>query len=361
MKNLISGLISILSGLIIGGIILKLSGISPLDALYVILKGSFSKPNYVGYIVVKSTPLILTGLSIAFAFRTGLFNIGAEGQFIIGALSAAVFGILFNFPAYIQIPLVMILATLMAGIYGGICGYLKAKYGVHEVLSTIMFNWIALYFSNHMVFVERFRRPHMEATESINPTTRISFLDDWKISDAGLDYLAQHDFLRLLVRPPLNMGIVIAIIVAIICYYVLFKTSFGRKLQITGHSPKAAEYAGINTKFNMTASMFIAGAIAGLAGATHVMGVSKNVSVLSAFEGYGFDGIATALIGASHPIGVIFSGFFLGMLKYAGQKIQPQLEAPGELVGIVIGIIVFFMAVPNFISLIKNKFKKESH
>ena len=357
MKKLTTALLSIIFGLLIGAIILKLSGISPIDAFEVIIEGAFKRPNYISYIIIKSTPLILTGLSVAFAFKTGLFNIGAEGQFIVGAMSAAIFGLAFNFPPYIQIPLVFILSTLMAALYGGLSGFLKARFGVHEVLSTIMLNWIALYVSNFVVFLEKMRRPHMETTEFINPSTSTTFFGEWKITDAGIEWLNQHEFLRLFLRPPLNGGIFVALISVLIVWFILNKTVFGKKLKAVGFAPKACDYAGINTKLKITQSMMISGALAGMAGVTHVMGVSKNISVLSAFEGYGFDGIDVSLIGANHPVGVLFSGFFLGMLKYAGQKIQPHLDAPGELIGIVIGIIVFITAMPELFDIIRNKLR----
>lgn len=357
MQKLTTALFSIFLGCLVGAIILKVSGISPLDALEVIIEGAFKRPNYISYIIIKSTPLILTGLSVAFAFRTGLFNIGAEGQFIIGAMSAAVLGITLDLPAYLQIPVVFILSTLMASLYGGLSGYLKAKFGVHEVLSTIMLNWVALYLSNFVVFIERLRRPYMETTEYINPSTSTTFFGEWKITDAGIEWLNQHEFLRLFLRPPLNAGIFIALFSVFAVWFILNKTVFGKKLKAVGYSPLACQYAGINTKAKIIQSMMISGALAGMAGVTHVMGVSKNIAILSAFEGYGFDGIAVSLIGSNHPIGVLFSGFFLGMLKYAGQKIQPHLDAPGELIGIVIGIIVFTTAMPGLLEIVKEKFK----
>lgn len=358
MNKILTGLFSILIGFFFGAIILQLSGISPVEAFEVFIEGAFSRPNYIAYILIKSTPLILTGLSIAFAFKTGLFNIGAEGQFIIGAITAAVLGYLFNFPAYIQIPFLIMSSIIVSGLYGGLSGFLKAKYGVHEVLSTIMLNWIALYLSNYVVFIEKLRRPHMETTESIQANSSITFFENWKISDAGIEWLNEHEFLKLFLRPPVNAGFLIALLCVFFIWFLLKKTSYGKKLKAVGLSPMAATYAGINTKAKITQSMMIAGALSGLAGATHVMGVSKNIAVLSAFENYGFDGIAVSLIGANHPIGVVFSGLFLGTLKYAGQKIQPQLDAPGELINIIIGLIVFFISMPKIISFTKRRWGK---
>ncbi len=358
MKKFLLSLLCVISGLLFGALILKLSGISAVEAYKVMWEGAFSRPSYIAYIMIRSTALILTGLSVAFAFRTGLFNIGAEGQFIIGALTAAYFGCAFHFSPWLQIPLVLLLSTLTASFYGGLAGFMKARFGVHEVISTIMLNWIALYFSNFMVMTEGFHKPNTETSEFINPTTSITFLENWKVSDAGSTWLAQHDFLREFLRPPVNAGIFIALICVIIIWIILSKTSFGFKLKAVGFSPEAARYAGINVNKKMTQSMMIAGALSGIAGATHVMGVSKNIAILAAHEGYGFDGIAVSLIGSNSPFGALLSGFFLGTLKYSGQKIQSALEAPSELISIMIGAIIFFIAIPVLFEKSINKILK---
>lgn len=346
MKKFFFSILCVISGLLFGGLILKLSGISPLEAYKVMFNGAFSRPGYIAYIIIRSTPLILTGLSVAFAFRTGLFNIGTEGQFIMGALTAAYFGLMFHFNPWIQIPLVILLSLLVSGLYGGFAGLLKARFGVHEVISTIMLNWIALYFSNFMVLREGFHRPGTETSEYIWPSTSLTFFEDWKSSDAGLEWLSHHPFLNEFMRPTVNAGIFFALIAAIVVWFILKKTTFGYKLKAVGLSADAARYAGINVNKKMTQSMMISGALSGLAGATHVMGVSKNVAILASHEGYGFDGIAVSLIGSNNPFGAVLSGFFLGGLKYSGQKIQSALEAPSEVISIMIGAIIFFIAIP---------------
>ena len=358
--SLLSILLAILLGFLIGGLVLKLSGISPIEAYKVMWEGAVSQPNYLAYIIIRSTPLILTGLSVTFAFRTGLFNIGSEGQFIIGALTATYFGFIFNFSPWIQIPLVMMLATMCSALYGGLSGLMKARFGVHEVLSTIMLNWIALYVSNHAVFIEGFRRPNMETTEFINESTSIAILPNWKVSDAGIEWLSRHEFWQSFLRPPVNAGIFIALFAVVIVWIILNKTAFGFKLKAVGFSPDASEYAGIGVKTKMTQAMMISGALSGLAGATHVMGVSKNIAVLATHEGYGFDGIAVSLIGSNHPFGVLISGFFLGALKYSGQKIQSTLEAPSEVIGIMIGAIIFFIAMPSLFNFV-TKFGRKNN
>ncbi|MBY0416183.1 MAG: ABC transporter permease [Bdellovibrionales bacterium] len=360
MKKFTISILSIFLGLFVGAIVLKLAGISPLEAYQVMWEGAFSKPNYLAYIIIRSTPLILTGLSVAFAFRTGLFNIGSEGQFIIGALTAGYLGYTFNFSPWIQVPFVMICATFASALYGGISGILKARFGVHEVLSTIMLNWIALYLSNYAIFLEGFRRPNTETSEFINESASLTLFPDWKVSDAGLEWLSRHEYLQSFLRPPVNAGIFFALVAVVVVWIILNKTTFGYKLKAVGFSPRASEYAGINTKIKVTQSMMIAGALSGLAGATHVLGVAKNVALLATHEGYGFDGIAASLIGSNHPVGVLFSGFFLGALKYSGQKIQSSLEAPSEVISIMIGAIIFFIAIPSIFNFVTNFNRRKS-
>lgn len=362
--KLTTTLFAILLGFLAGAIILSITGISPVEAYTEMWLGAVSKPNYISTIIVRSTPLILTGLSVAFAFKTGLFNIGAEGQFIIGSLAAAFLGLKFNFPWYIQVPLVLFLATLIAGFYGGLSGFLKARFGVHEVLSTIMFNWIALYFSNWALMTPLMHRPHTETSEFIMPQTSITLLEEWKISEAGMNFFMEYPLLGQFFRSPINLGILFAIIASIIVWYILEKTTFGYELKAVGYNSHASRYGGIKVEKRLTQSMFIAGGLAGLAGATQVMGVSKNVAILAGPEGYGFEGIAVALIGLTHPIGAIISGLFLGTLKYSGQKLQSILEVPSEVITLMIGAIVFFIALEPVMNKAMNKvleiFKKRT-
>lgn len=352
--------ISIILGLIIGAILLALAGYNPFEAYLAMIVGVFSKPSYVSNTIIKATPLIFTGLSVAFAFRTGLFNIGAEGQFIIGTMTAVWAGLYLNFlPGFIHIPIIIILAIVTSGLWGALSGYLKSRFGVHEVISTIMLNWIAFYLLNYMVMIPGINKPGGEASLNIPRSAQISLLDDWKTSDSGISWLIDHPFLKDLLRTPVNFGILFAIVFAILVWFVLNKTTLGYRLRSVGLNKYAAEYAGINVNKNVIVSMFIAGSLSGLAGAFHVMGVSKNISRLAGMEGYGFDGIAVALIGSNGSLGVFFSGLLFGALKYGGSKIQMVMGAPSEIINIVIGIIVFFIAIPKMLIIIKKYFKSK--
>ena len=336
---------AIILGLLVGAVALLLAGYNPIQAYGALIRGVFGKPKYIGWTLVKATPLILTGLSVAFAFRTGLFNIGAEGQFMIGALAAALVGYFVHAPAIIHIPLIIIAGAVAAGFWGGIAGYFKAKFGVNEVISTIMLNWIALYLNNFMVDIEVFKRYGTEASKDIQDTAKITF--DWLSGIVGNSLKS-------------NYGLVISIAIVIIVYYYLYKTVQGYELRAVGFNKNAAEFGGINVNKAMLKSMSIAGALAGIAGALQVSGVSYHVSKLAVSEGYGFNGIAVALIGNNTPIGSIFGALLFGGLQYGGTKMQaPPMKVPPEVISVVIGSIIFFIAISNaFRFILKFKEKK---
>lgn len=353
-NNFIITLISIALGLIVGALALLIAGFNPLEAYGIMFTGIFGSPKYISWTIVRSTPLILTGISVAFAFRTGLFNIGAEGQYIIGGLVATLVGYFFDLPIVIHAIVAILLACLAAAIWGGIAGLLKAKFGINEVITTIMLNWTALYLSNYIVFWEPFKRPNRDASQRILDTASIEVLGKWKLSDAGREFLNNNEFLKEFLNPPVNFGFLIAILMAILVWYILKNTTLGYQLKAVGFNRDAAEYGGIDVRKNIIVSMMIAGAIAGLAGATQVLGVSKETTILSATEGYGFDGMAVALIANSHPIACIPAGLLFGGLKYAGSKLQVELRAPLEVINITIGVIVFFIAMPKLIKIITS-------
>lgn len=336
---LIITLLAIFMGLIVGAVVLMVSGYNPIQAYSRMFMGIVSRPKYIAWTIVRSTPLILTGLSVAFAFRTGLFNIGAEGQFMIGALVASILGYLIKLPLIIHVPIVIAGATLAAGLYGGLAGYFKAKYGVHEVISTIMLNWIALYFSNYMVYRPSLKNPGPESMYDIQETARTSILFLRNFEESV-------PMFKTLRSVKLNWGFVISILVVIWVAHYLFKTVQGYELRAVGHNKDAAEYAGINVNRCIMKSMFIAGALAGMAGALHVSGVSFHVSKLAISEGYGFNGIAVALMGNNSPLGVFLCALLFGGLQYGGTKMG-TLGVPSEVVSIVIGSIIFLIAVSS--------------
>jgi len=337
-SNAFYTLISIVIGFVVGAILLSIAKINPLDAYKQLFDGVFGKPKFMVWCLIYAAPLIFTGLSVAFSFKTGVFNIGAEGQFVVGSLTACILGILVKAPAIIHVPLCFIGAALAGGIWGAIVGVLKIKKGVNEVLSYIMFNWIAFYLSNFVVNLSIIHKDGGgEATKDIAATARI---------------LAPKSIIAATGASAANYGFILAIIFAVIVWYIINRTTLGFKLRAVGFSNTAAQYAGIDTGKSFLTAMAFSGALAGIGGAVQLMGMSGRISQFSGQEGYGFQGITVALIASSNPIACIFAGIFYGAMKYGGGKLS-LVNAPAEVVDIIMGIIILFIAIS---SLFKNIF-----
>lgn len=351
--------LAIVLGILIGSIILLLSGTNPVEAYKVIFLGAFGKPKYISWTIVRAVPLILTGLSVAFAFNTGLFNIGAEGQYIVGSIGALVVGLLLDLPPVIH-GLVALLAGALCGyIWGALVGILKAIFQVNEVISSIMMNWIAFYLSNYLLSFPILRSIESDNSYEIKQSASIKIAGVWKMSKEGRAYLLDHKFLKDILNPPLNFGIIIAIIAAIVIWYILKKTTLGYELRAVGFNEKAAEYGGININKSIVKSMGIAGILAGLAGAITVLGVSGDIGIMAAQEGYGFDGMAVALIAGNNPLGTIPAALLYAGLIYGGGKLT-TIGTYSEVVNIIIGIMILFIAMPKLLDMIKFFFTKWS-
>lgn len=348
-------IISVILGLVVGALILLFIGYNPLEAYRIMLNGIFSKPKYISWTVIYATPIILTGLSVAFAFKTGLFNIGAEGQFIVGALTAALTGYFIQMPAILHVPFVLLCAVTAGALWGGIAGWLKARFGVNEVIATIMLNWIALYLNNFLVLHDGIKREGSEATNKIHNSAKIIFFDVWKKSEEGIAFRKAHPFFNDIFSTPANAGFLIGVIMAVLILLVLNRTTLGYGLKAVGFNKDAAEFGGINIKNSVMSSMAIAGGLSGLAGAVQVMGFTREATGLAAAEGFGFEGISVALIGGNNPIGCVLAGLLYGALKYGGSKIQPKIGAPYEIISIIMGTIVLFIAMPKLIKLASKK------
>ncbi len=329
-SNALYTLISIFIGFLVGAILLLIIGTNPGVAYAKLLDGVFGKLKYIVYSIVYAAPLIFTGLSVAFSFRTGVFNIGAEGQFVVGSLAAVVIGLLVPMPAPIH-AIVCILAAAAAGaLWGAIVGLLKIKKGINEVLSYIMFNWIAFYLSNYVVNIKGIHTDQgAEATKTVLDTATIA---------------APKALIQLTGCKDINWGFVLAVLAAVIMWFIMAKTTLGYQLRAVGFSKTAAEYAGISSNRVFMISMSISGILAGIGGAVQTLGMSGRVSQFAAQEGYGFQGITVALIGASNPIGCIFAGLFYGAMKYGGNKLT-VVNVPAEVINIIMGTIIIFIAI----------------
>ncbi len=359
-KPITATIIAIFLGFIVATIILAFAGYNPFEAFGALFSGMFSRPKYISNVIIKSTPIIMTGIALAFAFKTGLFNIGAEGQYITGTIAAVIVGYSFNFHPILQIPLVLLAGTLAGAIWGSVVGFLKAKFGIHEVITSIMLNWIALYLSNFVVNSEAFHAPNTTASYTVNKSSFIMILPDWKISDEGLETLRKIPWLYdILVKTDVNVGFLVAVLVAVLIWFLLYKSTKGFELRAVGLNKDAAEFAGVNVNSNIVQAMLISGAICGLAGALTITGVAPHrISQMAAFENNGFNGMAVALIAGSSPIGCIFAGLLFGGLIYGGQSVQAEIGAPTEIINIMIGTIVFFVALTVAIPPLADKLRK---
>ena len=328
-------LISIACGLLLGIIILICSNENPMALFYTLLRGvtgidanSGSGVNlrYFGEFLVSSMPIILTGLSVSFAYRTGLFNIGAEGQVMVGAMASVYVAIMIPLPPVLHVILCVVAGAVAGALWGFVPGFLKSKCNVHEVVICIMMNYIGMYFSNWI----------LKGLPGSTESKTVIIPESASLNSELLSNVTNHS--------RLNWGILVVIGAVIAYWFIIEKTSFGYSLRATGFNRDGAQYAGMKVNRNIISSMMIAGALAGLAGAIVALGTFNMGRVLSSFENYGFDGIAVGLTGACNAIGVVLAGLLFGLLKV----IQPLLQASGvpkEIGEIISSSIVLFVAM----------------
>lgn len=343
-SNVLYTIIAIVVGFLIGAIFLSIAGISPMVAYGKLFDSVFSKPKYLVWTLIYASPLIFTGLSVAFSFRTGVFNIGAEGQYVVGSLAACVVGILVKAPAGIHAILCIIAAAAAGCIWSLLVGVLKVKRGIHEVLSFIMFNWIAFYLSNYVVNLTAIHKEGGgEASKDVLDSARI---------------LLPEGISKALNCSSANWGFMIAVAAGIIIWVLIEKTTLGYKLKAVGFNNHAAKFAGINSDKSVLTALGISGALAGLGGAVQLLGMSGRLSQFASQEGFGFEGITVALIGGSSPIGCIFAGIFYGAMKYGGSKLS-IVKAPAEVVDIIMGCVILFIAISQVFKILFQKLGKK--
>ncbi|WP_164668939.1 ABC transporter permease [Virgibacillus doumboii] len=341
LLNLLIPIVSVLLGLIAGAIIMLIFGYNPIAGYGALWAGAFGDLYYFGETVRQITPYILTGLAVAFAFRSGLFNIGAEGQVIVGWLASVWVGLAVDAPMIIHLPLAVLAAGAAGALWGFIPGILKAKLGVHEVIVTIMMNYIALYVTNEVI--RSVLTDNLSSTETIPGSA--SLASEWLQT---LTYFSR-----------MHYGILIALLAAFVMWFIIQRTSIGYELKSVGFNQHASKYAGMNVSKNIVLSMVIAGAFAGLAGAMEGLGTYGSISVMSGFTNLGFDGIAVALLGANTAIGVVFAAILFGALKVGAINMPTAAGVPTELVDIIIALIIFFVASSYIIRWAILRFKKE--
>ncbi|NUR09046.1 MAG: ABC transporter permease [Nocardioidaceae bacterium] len=286
--------------------------------------------------LVYATPVILTGLSVALAFRTGLFNIGAQGQMIFGVIFAGWVGFKLHLPFVIHLPLALLAGMLGGALYGGLVGVLKARTGAHEVITTIMLNYVAVSFLLFLLGVHGFQAPPFNQSKSLA-------VDD----SAGLPRLFE------LFAPGLraNVGFILVLIAAMLVWWLLERSTIGFRLRAVGANPAASRTAGISAERAYVVAMTLAGLLAGLAGAVQLLGPAREITG-TIDNGAGFDGITAALLGRGKPAGVVAAGLLFGALRAGGQRMASETGTPIDIVVVVQALTVLFIAAPALVQSI---------
>lgn len=329
-------ILGVILAFIAGAVFLWAFKESPAEAYGALLKGAFSSKRYIAETLLSMTPLIFGGLAVALGFRCGLFNMGVEGQIVLGGMAASYIGYAWDLPGYIHLPLAILGGALAGGLWGAIPGYLKAKHKIHEVITTIMLNYIVFQVAAFMIAVDGPMKADNELP--VSP-----------------DILQTAKLVRIWEGTRLSGGIFIALGIAILVWVFLFKTRLGYKMRAVGFNASAAEYAGIKPGKMMTWAMFLSGALGGIAGAVEVLGVHyKFYATFS--PGYGWDAIAVALLGQLHPVGVVASAFLFGVLRSGSITMQAIAQISKDIVLILSALIIFFTAMNQTLRPVLERF-----
>ncbi len=330
---------------LIGAIMLVVLGVNPLEAYGALVQGAFGDVSGLTQTLVKATPLLLVGLGVCIAFRGGVINIGGEGQIIVGALAATAVAVSFpHLTGIVLLPACMLAGILAGALWGGIPGVLKARLGVNEILSTVMMNAIAVQLSNYLL-----RGPMIDPKE-VEMGTRI----------AQSALLPRSVWLtRLVPQTLLHSGAILAVILAVVVFIFLWRTTIGYRIRAVGLNVDASRYAGINVPFYQALSLVLGGAFAGLAGAVEVMGVQHRM-LENLSGGYGFSGIVAALFGGLHPLGSIPASVLFGGLLVGADKMQRAVQVPSSLIDTLLGLVVLFVVGSQIWSKYRAR-RRETH
>lgn len=343
VQSLLIPLLSVFTAVLVGSILILLDGRDPITAFEGLVQGAFVEPRGLLATFRNMTPLVLSGLAVAFAFRSGLFNIGVQGQLIMGSVVAAWIGFAVEgLPPLLHISLAILGAMLIGGLWAAIAGALKAFADAHEVITTIMLNYIAAQFAGWLISTSSGgSRPGPLAspesvTDAIARTPKI--LESAKLP---IIYSVPPNF-------TLHVGIFMAIIATVLIMFLLQRTTFGFQLRMTGFSPTAAQYAGVNVKQVTILTMFIAGALAGLAGGIQTLGVNHDYQGNQSL-GLGFEGITVAFLAGNNPIAVNFSAFLFGAMDAGTTRMALAADVAKELIQVIQALILMFVAADQII------------
>ncbi|CAG0994225.1 putative riboflavin import permease protein RfuC [Anaerolineae bacterium] len=337
--------LAILTAVVVGGVIIAFVGGDPILAYRGLIQGSFGSTKALSETAVWATPYIFAGLAVALAFKGGLFNIGAEGQLAVGAVASSLIGYAlpewlgYDLPAIIHLPLAIIFGILMGGLWAGIVGWLKAYTGGHEVINTIMMNYIALNTTSFLL------NGVMKDRSPTNVIARTPLIADSARIPPLFEGLRVH------------WGFILALLVAFLIWWLLNKTTLGFQIRTVGLNPDAAKYAGINVKRIIILTMVLSGMLAGMAGTIEVTGLNYRHE-LGFSIGYGYDAIAIALLGKSHPLGVVLSAFLFAAMRNGATRMQFLTQMPVDLISMLQAFILLFVAadaIVRYIYRIKSK------
>lgn len=335
LSRLVDGMLPVfatLAALAVGAVMMLLLKVNPIEAYKALWDGAFGSTNALAETLVKATPLLLVGLGICISFRGDVINIGGEGQMIVGAIMGTLIGIsLTDWPGWAVVPLAMLTGFIGGAIWGGIPGFLKAYFKVNEILSTVMMNAIAVQLMNFLLRGPMIDPAQAELASKIPQTARL--IDAFR--------------LPRWVPTRLHMGALIAVVLAIVVYILLWRTTIGYRIRAVGQNPHASKYAGIKVKNYVTLALLLSGAFAGLAGVTQVFGVNYRMITDGSASGFtgaaGFNGIVAALFGQLHPLGTIPASVLFGALLVGANKMQRVVQVPSALVTALNGLVVVFV------------------
>jgi general nucleoside transport system permease protein len=338
LRTLIVPLLAVVTALFVGALVILSAGGNPIEAYIGLFQGAFGSADALSETTVWATPYILAGLGVAFAFKAGLFNIGAEGQLSFGAVAAALVGygvpaLGISLPGVIHIPLTVGAGLLAGGAWAAIPGWLKARFGGHEVINTIMMNYIALNITSFLL------NGPMKDPNPQNVSARTPLIAE---SARIPTIFANYRF---------HWGFIIALLVALLIWWLLWKTTLGFEIRTAGANPDAAKYAGINVRRVIVIAMTISGALAGLAGAIEVSALNYRHE-LGFSVGYGFDAIAIALLGKTHPLGVVLAAILFGAMKNGATEMQFRTQIPVDVISVIQGLILLFVAADAIVRYI---------
>jgi ABC-type uncharacterized transport system permease subunit len=349
-KELLVGIAAVILGLLAGAVLMLVTKNNPVEGYLFLFSGGLMNLERLGNTLAMATPLILTGLSVAFAFRTGLFNIGTPGQVIIGGLAATIVGLTVDIPKPLLLSVMMLSAVAGGAVWGIIPGLLKARFNVHEVVSGIMMNWIAYWITYYLI--PAYFKGSFE-TESRHISDAASLKVPWLTSLFEGSYI--------------NLGLFLALASVAVVSVILKKTVLGYQLKAVGFNRYAAEYSGINVNRNIVLSMMIAGALSGLGGAALYTGYASSIQI-GVMPTQGFDGIAVALLGATTPLGVVAAALFFGILQTGKGFMNAMTDIPSEIGDTIIACIIYFAAtsvlirnlIDNTLPRLKKSFKRQA-